>query len=79
MEELRRKIEEYSVYYNEERRIWNRGKMTPLEYEEYLTNMDEESFAAYLAKEEEIHQKKKEQSTRKAVEKAKKQLTGRGE
>ena len=79
LEELRRKVEEYGVYYNEERRIWSRGKMTPLEYEEYLTNMDEESFAAYLAKEEETHQKKKEQSTRKAVEKAKKQLTGRGE
>lgn len=78
MEELRRKIEEYSVYYNEERRIWNRGKMTPLEYEEYLTNLDDVSFKAYLSQEEETYLMKKEQSTKKAVEKAKKQKTGRG-
>lgn len=79
LEELRRKVEEYGVYYNEERRIWSRNKMTPLEYEEYLTNMDEESFAAYLVKEEATYRKMKDQSARKAMEKAKKQQTGRGE
>ena len=73
------KVDEYGVYYNAERRIWSRGKMTPLEYEEYLANMDEDSFAAYLAKEEETYRKMKEQSTRNAVEKAKKQRTERGE
>ena len=79
LEELRQKVDEYGVYYNAERRIWSRGKMTPLEYEEYLANMDEDSFAAYLAKEEETYRKMKEQSTRNAVEKAKKQRTERGE
>lgn len=58
------------MYYNEERRIHSRGKMTPAEYEAYLCAMDEDAFAAYMAAEEEKYLKKKEEAAAKATERA---------
>ena len=70
LDELREKVQDYSVYYNEERRIHSRGKMTPAEYEAYLSAMDEDTFAAYMAHEEEKYLKKKEEAAAKATERA---------
>ena len=70
LDELREKVQDYSVYYNEERRIHSRGKMTPAEYEAYLCALDEDAFAAYMAAEEEKYLKKKEEAAAKATERA---------
>lgn len=70
LDELREKVQDYSVYYNEERRVHSRGKMTPAEYEAYLCAMDEDAFAAYMAHEEEKYLKKKEEAAAKAAERA---------
>ena len=70
LEELRSKVDEYSVYYNHERGMWDRQRMTPVEFEKYLTEMDEVQFAAYLAKEEEKYLAMKEQSAERAVKNA---------
>ena len=70
LEELREKVAGYSVYYNEERRIYSRGKMTPSEYEAHLTAMGDDAFASYMAKEEERYLKMKEESAAKAAEHA---------
>ena len=70
-EELKEKVMDYSVYYNQERRMWDRGRMTPVEFEAYLLAMGEEAFAGYLAMEEERYRKMKEKSAQKAVQSAK--------
>ncbi|HKM35258.1 MAG TPA: IS3 family transposase [Lachnospiraceae bacterium] len=70
-EELKEKVMDYSVYYNKERRMWDRGRMTPIEFEAYLSAMEDEEFAGYLAKEEERYLKMREKSAQKAVQNAK--------
>lgn len=70
-EELQKCIAEYSDYYNNERGMWDKGKMTPVEYEKYLTEMDEETFARYLADEEKKYLEMKEKAANKAVQNAK--------
>lgn len=70
LDELLGKVQDYSVYYNEERRIHSRGKMTPAEYEAHLCAMDDDAFAAYMAEEEEKFLKKKEKAAEKAAEHA---------
>ena len=70
-EELQKCIDEYSDYYNNERGMWDKGKMTPVEYEKYLTEMDEETFARYLADEEKKYLEMKEKAAGKAVQSAK--------
>lgn len=71
IEELKGKVMDYSIYYNKERRMWDRGRMTPVEYETYLSAMDEEKFKEYLAMEEERYLRMKEKSAQKAVQNAK--------
>ena len=71
MNELKEKIIDYSVYYNKERKMWDRDQMTPVEFEAYLLAMTEEEFAGYLAVEEEKYLKMKEKSAEKAVQNAK--------
>ena len=71
LEELRCRIDEYSVYYNHERGMWDKERMTPIEYERYLTEMDAESFQAYMAKEEQKYLEMKRRSAEKAVQRAK--------
>ena len=51
--------------------MWDKGKMTPVEYEKYLTEMDEETFARYLADEEKKYLEMKEKAAEKAVQSAK--------
>lgn len=70
LEELQSKVSEYALYYNEERRIWERGKKTPVEYEAWLEGMSEEEFLDYLAQEEERYRKMKELSAEKAIKSA---------
>lgn len=70
LDELRCAVRDYGVYYNEERRMWGRNHMTPVEYESYLLSMSDKEFAAYLATEEEANQKRKEKSAQEAADRA---------
>ncbi len=70
LKELRDTVKRYAVYYNEERKIWERGRMTPVEYEAWLNGMSEKEFAAYISEEEEKYNKAKEESARKAIKRA---------
>ena len=71
LEELQAQIDDYRVYYNGMRRLWEHGRMTPLEYESYLDGLDDKAFKEYLKTEEARYLKKKEKSAQAAVEKAK--------
>jgi transposase InsO family protein len=62
IEELRKRVEEYSWYYNNERGMWDKGRMTPEEYEEYLLGLSEEQFEEYLAAEEKKYNDMKERA-----------------
>jgi transposase InsO family protein len=61
----------YLQYYNEERCQWTRNRMTPVEYEKYLSAMDDHEFAAYLAKEEAKYRKMMKNAAEKAKARAK--------
>lgn len=62
IEELEKRVAEYSYYYDNERGLWDRGRMTPAEYEVYLLSLSEEDFGRYLAQEEEKYKKMKERA-----------------
>lgn len=62
IEDLKKKIAEYEDYYNNERGMWDRGRMTPVEYEDYLLSMDDIEFARYLAQEEEKYNEMKKRA-----------------
>ena len=70
LEELQAQIDDYRVYYNGMRRLWEHGRMTPVEYEAYLSGLDDKAFKEYMKKEETSYLKKKEKSAQAAVEKA---------
>ena len=81
IDELRCEISRYSVYYNEERKMWMRMKMTPMEYETYLLGLDDEAFGEYMERERaayEVRRKKSAdtamESAREMKEKAKKEM-----
>lgn len=76
LEELRSMISSYAVYYNTERGMWEKDRMTPEEYETYLESMDDTEWALHLAEEEERYLKMKEASAAKAVEEARKYRNG---
>ena len=69
--QLKAMIDEYAWYYNNERHQWDRKRMTPVRYEEYLLSLDEEGFAEYMRSEQEKYDKMKAKAQEKAVEKAK--------
>jgi transposase InsO family protein len=71
LKELQAQVDDYRVYYNEKRRLWERMKMTPVEYEAYLEGLDDKAFEEYMKKEEAVILMKKEKSAQAAVEKAK--------
>jgi len=71
LKELQKQVDDYRVYYNEKRRLWERMKMTPVEYEAYLEGLDDKAFREYMKKEEAAFLKKKERSVQAAVDKAK--------
>ncbi len=66
LDELQECIDRYGFYYNNERGMWDREKMTPAEYEQYLEQMSEAEFAKYLAREEERFEKMKVKSAKNA-------------
>ena len=69
--ELDRVVYEYMEYYNKERKHWTRNRMTPLEYEKYLNEMDDEQFEEYMKKEAEKYNAMKANAQKKARERAK--------
>ena len=71
LEELQKCIDEYSYYYNNERGMWDRGRMTPAEYEKYLEGMTDAEFSEYLAVEENRYEEMKRQSAENAHKAAK--------
>lgn len=71
LEELRTCVDDYRLYYNQERHMWDRLKMTPDEYEEYLTGLSDEEFGKYMSAEEEKYREKKKAAAKRAVEAAK--------
>lgn len=71
IEELKELVARYAEYYNYERRMWDKGRMTPVEYEQYLLAMNEAEFSLYIAKEEEKYQQMKEKAVQRAIERAK--------
>ncbi len=66
LEELNDTIQSYSVYYNTERGIWDRGKMTPVEYEAYLDSLDASEWQKYMLDEEKRYLEMKAESAKKA-------------
>lgn len=70
-EELQAVISEYAWYYNNERHQWNRKRMTPVQYEEYLLSLDEEGFSEYMHSEQEKYDRMKEKAEKQAAERAK--------
>jgi len=71
LKELQKCIDDYSFYYNNERGMWDKGRMTPTEYERYLEGMSEADFSEYLAKEEKRFAEMKVKSAEKAHKEAK--------
>lgn len=65
------KVTSYMDYYNNERPQWTRNKMTPVEFERYLLEMDDEDFDAYLKAEKEKYDLMRQKSIEKAKKRAK--------
>lgn len=71
LEELQAMVDGYAWYYNHERHQWDRNRMTPVRYEEYLLSLDEEGFARYMETEQEKYDRMKEKAQELAVARAK--------
>ena len=69
--ELKKLIDSYSEYYNNERCQWTRNRMTPVEYDRYLSAMTDEEFSRYLEEEEGRYRQMQEASAAKAKLRAK--------
>lgn len=69
-EEVYQKMADYQYYYNYERPQWSRNKMTPMEYAEYLKNMNDDEYQDYLQKETEKYNKMKENAAKEAIARA---------
>lgn len=76
--ELRSVISNYAYYYNNERGLWTRNKMTPIEYEAYLLSLSDEEFQSYMDREMGKYIEMKASAEKKAIQRAK-ELTGREE
>lgn len=70
IEEVAQMVEKYIEYYNNERPQWTRNKMTPLEFEAYLLDMDDEDFSSYKQREEQKYEKMMAQAAVKAKKRA---------
>lgn len=71
LDEVRAKVEHYIDYYNNRRPQWNRNRMTPVEYEEYLSSLSKEECDLYLKIEEDKYLKMKEKAKVLAIERNK--------
>lgn len=70
VEEVAQMVEEYMEYYNNERPQWTRNKMTPMEFESYLLDMDDEDFSSYRRREEQKYENMMAQAAVKAKKRA---------
>ena len=70
VEEIRSEAEDYVEYYNDRRPQWDRNKMTPMAFEKYLTEMDDDAFERYVSKEREKYDKMMARSKEKALRRA---------
>lgn len=70
LEELRKTVEDYIDYYNNRRPQWTRNKMTPVQFEKYLLDMDDTEFNAYRAKVKEQYDIMIKSAREKAVKRA---------
>lgn len=77
LRELKRCIEEYLVYYNYERCMWNRLKMTPCQYEAYLCGLSDKEFQEHMAREKKKYKKMREQAADRAIAKARAEKAAR--
>lgn len=68
LDELKAVIDGYSYYYNNERGLWDRKKMTPVQYEAYLLSLTDNEFAEYMAREEKKYNDMKAEAAKKAKE-----------
>ena len=68
--ELAEEVRNYSEYYNFDRPQWTRNRMTPVQYQVWLENLDEEQFSEYLEKEKTKYGKMKEKAKQKAITRA---------
>ena len=71
LDEVKAKVEHYVDYYNNRRPQWNRNRMTPVEYEEYLSSLSKEECDLYLKIEEDKYLKMKEKAKVLAIERNK--------
>jgi transposase InsO family protein len=69
--ELQTLCDIYRDYYNTERRQWSRNRMTPMEYEKYLSQMNEPQFEEYIRIEKKKYRQMKKKAAERAVERAK--------
>lgn len=70
VEEVAHKVEKYVEYYNNERPQWTRNKMTPMEFEAYLLDMNDKDFSSYKSKEEQKYENMMAQAAVKAKKRA---------
>ncbi len=71
IEELRAVIDGYLYYYNNERGLWDREHMTPLQYENYLLSLTDDEFAEYMDREEKKYKDMQKRSAKKAKDRYK--------
>lgn len=71
LDELHDLIEGYKYYFNYERGMWDRQKMTPVDYESYLSSLSEDEFQKYLDDEEIRYREMKAHSIELAKKRAK--------
>jgi transposase InsO family protein len=69
--ELDIKVSNYMNYYNFDRPQWTRNRMSPVQYQIHLQNMDKEQFDEYLAKENARYEKMQERAKENAIQRAK--------
>ena len=70
IDELRKEIYEYIDYYNYRRPQWTRNKMTPVQYEKYLNDMNNEEFSRYQDEVKKKYDKMMEEAKQKAINRA---------
>lgn len=71
IDELKIYISKYEYYYNYERPQWNRLKMTPVQFEEYILNMTEDEYQRYYEVELAKYNQMMENAKIKAINRAK--------
>ena len=71
LEDLKRHLQNYTGYYNNERPQWTRKRMTPVQYREYLLSLSDEEYRQYLNQETARYHAMKKKAEAEAVARAK--------